>query len=160
MSAVRRCRLMPRPAAVGCQTGGMANTTKQQRLRNTAEGFIAALVAVGFRGPFWSAWHQWEGAFYSAWRGWTPKDLNPRDFPKFKVGGSTDGRTSQARDMMFTLKSTSPFHAYDQEPLPTEPRGLSPEEYLEIWVDGAAPDEWKDLARAFLHKLDWNAVEA
>lgn len=139
--------------AIVWQTEDVTKMPKPKRLRNTAEGFMAGLVAVGFKGPFWSAWHQWEGAFYSAWRGWAPKDRNSAVFPTFRVGGSADGRTSQARDMMFTLKSTSPFHRYDRDLLDTEPKGLSPEEYLEIWVEGATPEQWKDLARAFLEKM-------
>ena len=131
----------------------MANMDKTQRLRNAAEGFMAGLVAVGFEGPFWSAWHEWEGSFYSAWRTWTPKDDNPGDFPTFHVGGSANGRSSQARDMLFTLKSTSPFEAYATNALPLEPRWLSPEQYLEIHVQGATPEQWKDLARAFLERI-------
>lgn len=43
--------------------------TKQQKLRNTAEGLLAGLAGVGFACPWTWAHHQWEGAFYRAWRG-------------------------------------------------------------------------------------------
>lgn len=126
---------------------------KQQRLRNAAEGFLAALVAVGFEGPFRWAHHQWEGSFYRAWRNWAPAVRTPRDFPKFGLGGSADGRTSQARDMLWQIKKTSPFDGFDRQPLNASPMGMTPEEYLESWVEGATPEEWKELARAFLENM-------
>lgn len=125
---------------------------KQQKLKNTAEGFLAGLVAVGFEGPWRWAHHQWEGPFYRAWAKWPPSS-DTTVFRKFQVGGAADGRSSQARDLLFAVKSTSPFDGYDRSPLNAAPRGLTPEEYLEIWVEGATPQEWKDLARLFLTEI-------
>ena len=31
--------------------------------------------------------------------------------------------------------------------------GMSPEEYLEVWVEGASPQEWMELARLFLQEM-------
>jgi hypothetical protein len=126
---------------------------KQQKLKNTAEGLLAGLVAVGFKGPWRWAHHEWEGAFYRAWRMWPPA-RNTQIFRTFQVGGSADGRTSQARDILFAVKSTSPFYGYDRGPLNPAPRGLTPEDYLQISVDGATPQEWTDLARAFLAEMN------
>ncbi|GAA4695816.1 hypothetical protein APR04_002610 [Promicromonospora umidemergens] len=89
---------------------------KQQKLRNTAEGLLAGLTAVGFKGPWRWAHHEWEGAFYRAWSDWPPA-RDTEVFRAFQVGGSADGRTSQARDILFTVKSTSPFDGYDRGPL-------------------------------------------
>lgn len=125
---------------------------KQQKLRNTAEGLLAGLAAVGFEGPWRWAHHEWEAAFYRAWRAWPPAS-NTAYFRKFQVGGSADGRTSQARDILFTVKSTSPFYGYDRGPLNPKPMGMTPEEYLEVWVEGATPQEWMDLAGALLTEL-------
>lgn len=126
---------------------------KQQKLKNTAEGLLAGLAAVGFEGPWRWAHHQWEGAFYHAWRNW-PAARDIKVFRTFRVGGSADGRMSQARDILFAVKSTSPFDGYDRGPLNPAPRGLTPEEYLEIWVEGATPQEWMDLARSFLAEMN------
>lgn len=126
---------------------------KQQKLRNTAEGLLGGLAAVGFHGPWRWAHHEWEGAFYRAWRDWPPSS-NRDVFRTFRVGGSADGRTSQAREILFTVKSTSPFYGYDREPINTKPMGLTPEEYLDIWVEGARPEEWMTLARGFLVEVD------
>ncbi|UCN14785.1 hypothetical protein LFM56_00175 [Cellulomonas iranensis] len=52
------------------------------------------------------------------------------------------------------MKSTSPFNGYNRGPLNSAPRGLTPEEYLEIWVEGATPEEWMDLARSFLAEMN------
>lgn len=125
--------------------------TKPQRLRMTAEGFIAGLVACGYRGPW--RWNNldWELSFYRVWRDWPPQQRSPEQFPNFELGGH--GRTSQARDMLWQLKRTSPFHQYRDQPLPEEPMGLSPREYLEIWADAASPDEWITLAAAFLDDI-------
>lgn len=38
-------------------------------------------------------------------------------------------------------------------PLTQEPMGMSPEEYLEVWVEGASPQEWMELARLFLQEM-------
>lgn len=127
--------------------------TKQQRLRNVAEGLMAGLVANGFTGPWHWAHHQWEGVFYRVWRDWPPAQRDPASFPTFQLGGGA-GRTSQARDMLWTLKSTSPFHDHDRKPLTMKPRGMTPVEYLEIWVTGAHADEWIDLARKFLAEME------
>lgn len=127
--------------------------TKRQRLQNIAEGILAGLVAVGFEGPFVWAHHEWEGPFYRAWRAWPPATRSPEYFRTFAVGGSADGRTSQARDILFSVSSRSPFHGFDSQPLNRTPMGLSPEEYLELWVQGATPEEWKDLARSLLEEL-------
>ncbi len=53
-----------------------------------------------------------------------------------------------------SLKRTSPFHDLHDEELPTEPMGLSPREYLEIYADTAAADEWIALAAAFLSEIE------
>jgi len=90
----------------------------------------------------------WELPFYRVWRRWPPAQRHPDRFPRFELNGH--GRTSEAREMLWQLKRTSPFHLYETEPLPETPFGLSPREYLEIWVDAASPDEWIALARAFL----------
>jgi len=126
---------------------------KQQKLNNTAEGLLAGLAAVGFDGPWRWAHHEWEGAFYRVWKIWPPA-TDTKVFRTFQVGGSADGRTSQARDILFAVKSTSPFDGYNRGPLNPAPRGLTPEEYLEIWVEGATPREWMALARAFLTEMD------
>lgn len=125
--------------------------TKQQRLRNAAEEFMVGLVANGFRGPW--RWNNldWELAFYKAWREWPPQQRDHKSFPSFEVGGHR--MTSQAREMLWQLKSTSPFHDYQKEPLPLMPRNLTPEEYLEISVDGASQSEWVSLAKAFLTEM-------
>ncbi|WP_161958476.1 hypothetical protein [Ornithinimicrobium cavernae] len=73
-------------------------------------------------------------------------------FRTFQVGGSANGRTSQARDILFSVKSTSPFSDY-KDALNPQPLGLTPEEYLEIHVHGASPEQWKELARAFLAEM-------
>lgn len=131
---------------------------KQQKLKNTAEGLLAGLAAVGFKGPWHWAHHEWEGAFYRAWRNWPPA-RDAQTFRAFQVGGSADGRTSQARDILFAVKSTSPFDGYDRGPLNPAPRGLTPEEYLEISVEGATPQEWMDLARSFLTEMNEPLLE-
>ena len=56
-------------------------------------------------------------------------------------------------DMLWQLKRTSPFHTYNSQPLTTSPMGLAPREYLEIWVDAAAPGDWEDLANSFLEVM-------
>lgn len=126
---------------------------KQQKLKNTAEGLLGGLAAIGFRGPWRWAHHEWEGAFYRAWRSWPPS-TDTSVFRTFQVGGSANGRTSQARDLLLAVKSTSPFSGYRHDSLNPTPFGLTPEEYLEIWVKGATPQEWMDLARAFLTEMD------
>lgn len=126
---------------------------KQQKLKNTAEGFLGGLAASGFTGPWRWAHHEWEGAFYRAWGSWAPAS-DTAVFRAFRGGGSANGRTSQARDLLFSMKSTSPFNGYNQGPLNPTPFGLTPEEYLEIWVEGATPREWMDLARTFLVEMD------
>lgn len=118
----------------------------------TAEGFMAGLVASGYRGPWRWAHHQWEHAFYGAWSEWPPVGRAPQDFPRFRLGGGA-GPTSQARDMLWQLKRTSPFHEYQSDPLPEEMFGLTPVEYLEIHADAARPDEWIALADAFLREM-------
>jgi hypothetical protein len=52
--------------------------------------------------------------------------------------------------MLWHLKRTSPFHEYGTRPLPEEPFGLPPLEYLEIHAEGATPQEWHQLAHSFL----------
>ncbi|GAA3510435.1 hypothetical protein GCM10022262_38090 [Georgenia daeguensis] len=131
---------------------------KQQRLRNAAEGFLAGLVAAGFEGPFTWAHHQWEGPFYRVWNQWPPASRRPQIFPRFQVGGSADGRTSQARDMLWQIKRTSPFAGHKEGPLNPAPNGLTPAEYLEISVEGATPDEWVELARDFLREMPENSA--
>jgi len=80
----------------------------------------------------------------------TPTE-RPRAFPRFEIGGH--GQTSQAREMLWELKRTSPFHRYEYEPLPEQPLGLSPREYVEIWADTARPEDWVALATALLHNM-------
>ena len=123
--------------------------TKPQRLRNTAEGFMAGLVGAGFDGPFRWAHHQWEGPFYRAWNDWTPRLRQPEEFPRFRVGAA-GGTFSQARELLWQLKRGSPFHAYGTEALPEYPHGLSIEDYLAISVRGASPAEWIALSAGFL----------
>jgi len=124
---------------------------KQQRLRNAAEGFMGGLVANGFLGPWRWKNLDWELAFYKAWRAWPPQQRDPGSFPHFELGGHRT--SSQAREMLWQLKATSPFCNYQDEPLPTEPKNLTPVEYLEIWADGATPDEWIALAAGFLREM-------
>lgn len=51
------------------------------------------------------------------------------------------------------MKSTSPFYGYDRMPINPTPKGLTPEEYLDIWVEGASPQEWMALATTFLAEM-------
>lgn len=51
---------------------------------------------------------------------------------------------------MWQLKRTSPFAGGWANELTDEPFGLTPREYLDIWVGGASPDEWIALADPFL----------
>lgn len=131
--------------------------TKQQKLRMTADAFLAALVCAGYRGPFRQSHLDWELPFYRAWRRWEPQQRKPSLFPTFGIGGSADGRTSQARDMLFQVKRTSPFHDYADTALTTTPFGLTPREFLEIWARAATPDEWVALAQDFLNELGASA---
>jgi hypothetical protein len=117
----------------------------------TAEGFMAGLVACGYRGPWRWSHLDWELSFYRVWRDWPPQQRAPERFPRFELGGH--GRTSQARDMLWQLTRTSPFHQYRDQPLPEQPMGFSPQEYLEIRADAASPDEWVALAAAFLDDI-------
>ena len=82
--------------------------TKQQRLRTTAEGFMAGLVVCGFRGPWRWSHLDWELPFYRVWRQWPPQQRTPERFPTFQVGGH--GGKLEAREMLWQLKRTSPFH--------------------------------------------------
>ncbi len=125
---------------------------KQQKLKNTAHGLLAGMVAIGFEGPWRWAHHQWEGPFYRVWRAWPPAS-NTECFRTFQVGGSANGRTSQARDILFAVNRTSPFDGFNREPLNKHPMGMSPQEYLEDYVEGATPQEWMDLAAALLAEL-------
>lgn len=125
--------------------------SKQQKLRNVADGFMAALVANGYEGPWRWRDLDWEFAFYKAWRDWPPQQRDPRSFPSFELGGHRT--SSQGREMLWQLKSTSPFHAFRTGPLPTKPLGLDPIGYLEIWAKGASPAEWVALGRAFLSEM-------
>lgn len=52
--------------------------TKQQRLRNTAEGLMAGLVECGFHGP--AHWNNldWELPFITAWGDWAPNLVRRR----------------------------------------------------------------------------------
>lgn len=126
--------------------------SKEQRLRTTADGFMAGLVACGFRGPWRYRNLDWEGAFLNVWDDWQPQELHPDRFPYFEFGGGP-GRTSQPRDMLWQLKRTSPFHRYNTQPLPQEPDGLTPQEFLDIRVGAAQPEEWIALADAFLAEV-------
>lgn len=117
---------------------------------------MAGLVAAGFQGPFKYSHLTWELPFYRAWARWAPARRNPAAFPLFEVGGH--GRSSQPRELLWQLKRTSPFHGYDTDSLPASPRGLTAEEYLEIWVSGASPEEWISLAKDFLVELDPNGA--
>lgn len=113
---------------------------------------MGGLVASGFRGPW--RWNNldWELAFYKAWRAWLPQQRDPMSFPRFELGGHRT--SSQAREMLWQLKATSPFHSYQDEPLLLEPLNLAPVEYLEFWAEGATPEEWIALAAAFLREMD------
>lgn len=112
---------------------------------------MAALVANGYRGPWRWSNLDWELSFYKAWRDWPPLQREPKIFPAFNLGGHRT--TSQAREMLWQLKRTSPFANYQTEEFPLEPRGLPVEDYLEIWAEGATPDEWIALAKAFLVEM-------
>ena len=125
---------------------------KQQRLRNAAEGFMAGLVANGFRGPWRWSNLDWELPFYQVWNDWEPQRTFPKAFPRFEIGGHAT--SSEGREMLWQLKRTSPFHGFRDGELPMEPLGLPPEEYLEIWVEGAAPDQWIALAASFLREVN------
>lgn len=125
--------------------------TKQQRLANTAEGFFAGLVAAGWEGrfAFRNRFLDWELPFYRAWGGWEPKDRSPEMFPVFAFGGSANGTVSEARSLLFAVSSRSPFADYDNG-LNPQPATLEPLEYLQSYVKGASPQEWVDLAQAFI----------
>lgn len=123
---------------------------KTQRLRNTAEGFMAGLVANGYTEPF-SDRGDWEFAFRKAWDAWPAKDRNPKDFPKFGISAYCG--VSEPRNMIWQLMQTSPFVDYENG-LNQEPRGFTPEDYLETFVEGATADEWIGLAAAFLREMD------
>lgn len=128
---------------------------KDQKLRNTAEGFMAGLVAAGHEGPF--SWHnlEWELAFYDAWQEWEPKDREPKYFRVFEVGGL--GRRSEGRELLWQIdKRTSPFRDFKRG-LNPQPAGMSAREYLQNRVVGATPDEWVELASAFLRKMKGGA---
>lgn len=119
---------------------------------------MASLVECGYRGPWTWAHHEWEGAFYRVWAEWEP---HSRDvFPKLELGGSANGRSSQARDILRELKSTSPFANFQTGPLTARPREMAPREYLDLWCDGASTDEWVGLASAFLAEMDRRAAVA
>ena len=124
---------------------------KQQRLRNTAEGVMAALVECGFRGPVRWSNLDWELPFVQAWGRWAPASRSPSDFPKFEVGGYRT--SSEPREMLWQLKRTSPFEDGWNRVLTERPHGLTPRDYLDIWVKGATPDEWVGLAQAFLRLM-------
>jgi hypothetical protein len=143
----RRCPQCPRPWH---PYGGAM--TKTQKLRNVAEGFMAALVECGYRGPWRWAHHQWEGAFYRVWTSWAPHTND--EFPRLKLGGSAEGRTSQAREILWELKRTSPFAEHDHELLTDQPLGLTPREYLDDYCKGASADDWVALASAFLVEME------
>lgn len=121
--------------------------TKQQRLRTTADGFMAALVECGFRGPVRWSNLDWELPFMRAWARWAPSSRTPRDFPTFQVGGYRT--SSEPRELLWQLKRTSPFEGGWNEVLTDQPHGLTPREYLEIWAQTATPDEWIHLAQDF-----------
>ena len=119
---------------------------------------MAGLVANGYRGPW--RWNNldWELSFYRAWRAWPPQLRNPEMFPRFELGGHRTG--SEGRELLWQLKATSPFHAYQNEQLPLEPLGLPPAEYLDIWVEGASPEEWVALAATFLEEMSVPSTDA
>lgn len=123
---------------------------KPQKLRNTAEGFMAGLAAAGYTGPLHWRNLQWELDFYDAWRSWEPKDRSPEYFRVFELDGH--GRTSQGRELLWQLdKRTSPFQDY-RTGINPQPRGLDPREFIRLNVKGATPDEWIELARSFLNQ--------
>lgn len=144
-NAFRKSPVHPSPTVYGHAV------TKTQKLRNLAEGFMAALVECGYRGPWRWAHHQWEGPFYRVWYEWEPHTNDA--FPRLELGGSANGRSSQARSVLWQLKRTSPFYGYDTEPLTVNPRGMTPREYLDLWCDGATAEEWVDLGAAFLEEM-------
>ena len=126
--------------------------TKHQRLRGTADGFMAALVECGYRGPWRWSNLDWELPFYQVWNAWEPRKRTPKLFPKFGIGPSAT--TSQGREMLWQLKRTSPFHGYADEQLTRSPFGLTPRDFLEIWAKEATPDEWVELAAGFLEQME------
>jgi hypothetical protein len=79
--------------------------------------------------------------------------LQAEVFPRLALGGSADGRTSQARSILWELKRTSPFSEYSTEPLTAQPLGMTPREYLDDYCDGATADEWVSLAAGFLAEM-------
>lgn len=107
---------------------------KQQRLRNTAEGFMAALVEYGFRGPIRWSNLDWELPSMQAWDNWAPAARSPKDFPNFQIGWH--GTSSTPRELLWQLK-----RAFDADSV-----GMTPREYLQVWAKGASPHEWVELA--------------
>jgi hypothetical protein len=124
---------------------------KTQRLRNAGDGLMAGLVLAGYRGPWRWSNLEWELPFYRVWRQWPPLARDPSLFPALKVGGIRE--TSEGRELLAALKSTSPFHRYDREALPAKPGGWTPEQFVEHHTQGASADEWKALATAFLVEM-------
>lgn len=112
---------------------------------------MGGLIMAGFEGPFPWAHHEWEGPFLAAWRQWSPSSDNSPYLPTLEAGGT--GTSAQPRELLWQLKSTSPFHNHDSEPLNQNPRGVSVEEYLEYNIHGATPDQWRELAEQFLANM-------
>jgi len=113
---------------------------------------MAALVECGFQRPWRWAHHEWEGAFNRVWSQWGPHKSEV--FPRLAAGGSADGRTSEARAILWELKRTSPFAEFKTERLAHTPFGMTAREYLTEWCEGAAADEWVELAGAFLVEME------
>lgn len=97
---------IPKAAVVRWSTVYGQVVTKTQQLRNLAEGFMAALVECGYRGPWRWAHHQWEGAFYRVWNEWGPHTDSA--FPHLELGGSADGRSTQARAILWNSNARHP----------------------------------------------------
>jgi hypothetical protein len=101
--------------------------TKAQRLRMTADAFMAALVACGFRGPWRWTNVDWEPSFLRAWHDWPPQQRDPDRFPSFRLSGH--GQTSELRELLWQLKRTLTFPQPSREPtdgstLRSQPKGV------------------------------------
>ena len=69
------------------------SVTKQQRLRNAAEGFMAGLVANGYVGPFKHSHLNWELPFYRAWAQWEPaRETQPNSHRSRSAGTAGPAR--------------------------------------------------------------------
>lgn len=116
---------------------------KQQRLLVVANGLAAGMVAAG-ETQFDPVMHEFESDFRAAWGDWL-------DGPRRAQLLTLDYERNRPRNLLFRLhRSKSPFRTYQTEPLTALPCGLEPVEFLEIYAEGADPQEWIDLAAKYL----------